>query len=208
MPRQEPLFPVFLRLAGCLVVVVGGGRVGRRKAAALHRAGARVRVVCPEPRPDDAGDLDWVTARYDPGHLEGAALVFAAATPEVNARVAADARARGVWVNVATVPEDGDFFLAASLRRGGLVLAVSTGGAAPALARAVRDRLEAEFEETFASWVDLLAEMRSEARARIADAGHRRALFEGWCRWEWLERLRQEGADAVRAALRAELDAG
>ncbi len=204
MPRQEPLFPIFLRLAGRLVVVIGGGAVGRRKAAALRRAGARVRLVCPE-RPEDAGEVEWVAAPYSPEHLEGAVLVFAAATPEVNARVVADARARGVWVNAASAPEEGNFFLGAALRRGGLVLAVSTAGAAPALARAVRDRLEAEFEETFAAWVDLLAEMRSEARARIPDASRRREILEGWCRWEWLERLRREGADAVRAALRAEM---
>ncbi len=208
MPHGDRLLPIFLDLAERLVVVIGGGRVGRRKAAALRRTGARVRLVCLEPAPSDAGGLEWLTASYDPAHLEGASLVFAAAPPEVNARVVADARARGLWVNAASGPAHGDFLLGAGIHRGGLVLAVSTGGAAPALARTIRDRLEAEFDETFAVWVDLLAELRSEAVSRIADPTRRRGVLEGWCRGEWLERMKREGPDAVRAALRAELDAG
>jgi siroheme synthase-like protein len=202
------MFPLFLDLTGRLAVVVGGGPVGRRKAAALRSAGARVRLVCLEDRPAEETDpaVEWRTEPYHPAHLEGAALACAAGPREVNARVVADGRARGVWVNAASGPAAGDFLLPAVVRQGDFVLAVSTGGAAPGLARAVRRRLEEEFDEVFGAWVTLLAELRPVVRERVAEPGRRRALFERLCRWEWLERLRREGAAAVREALRAEVE--
>jgi precorrin-2 dehydrogenase/sirohydrochlorin ferrochelatase len=203
------MLPVLLDMTNRLAVVVGGGPVGRRKATALLAAGARVRLVCLEPRPADQTSpaLDWLTGPYAPVHLDGAALVFAAGPPEVNGRVAADARARDVWVNAASDPEAGDFFLPSVVRRGDFVLAVGTGGTAPALARAVRRRLEAEFDPAFGEWVGLLAEARAVARQRVTDPDRRRELLERLCGWEWLERLRREGAEAVREALRAEVEA-
>jgi precorrin-2 dehydrogenase/sirohydrochlorin ferrochelatase len=196
-------------MTGRLAVVIGGGPVGRRKAAALLAAGARVRLVCLEARPADQASpaLDWLTGPYAPVHLDGAALVFAAGPPEVNTRVVADARARDVWVNAASDPEAGDCFLPSVVRRGDFVVAVGTGGAAPALARAVRRRLEAEFDAAFGEWVGLLAEARDLARQRVTDAGKRRELLERLCGWEWLERLRREGAEAVGVAMRAEVEA-
>jgi precorrin-2 dehydrogenase/sirohydrochlorin ferrochelatase len=200
------MFPIVVNLTGRLAVVVGGGSVGRRKIAALLAAGARVRVVCPEPPPADefCSVVEWLPEAYCPGHLDGAILAFAAATPEVNARVLADARARGILVNVATDPESGDFLMPATIRRGDFVLAVSTSGAAPAFAAEIRRRLEEQFDETFGRWVALLAEIRPIVLANVHDSQKRRELFERWAKWEWLERLRREGEETVRAALLAE----
>ena len=199
------VFPLFLNLSGKRVVVVGGGAVGTRKIGALHASGAVVRVVDPgNPRHDWHGSpVIHVAEAYRADHLDGAALAFACATPDVNAQVVRDGRVRGVWVNSATAPDSGDFTLPAVVRRGELTLAVSTGGAAPALARCVREKWEAEFDTAFADWVRLLADMRAEVLATIPDEARRRALLDSFASWEWLARLRVEGVDPVREAMRA-----
>ncbi|MCC6418768.1 MAG: bifunctional precorrin-2 dehydrogenase/sirohydrochlorin ferrochelatase [Gemmataceae bacterium] len=198
------MLPLFVNLRDRLGVVIGGGAVGRRKTSALLAAGARVRVACLEPRPADETfrAVEWLTEPYRSAHLDGASLAFAAATPDVNRRIVTDARARGVWVNSATEPEEGDFVLPAVLTRGDFAVAVGTGGHAPALARAVRDRLATEFDEAFGAWVALLAEVRLLVLAQVP-ADRRRPLLESLARWEWLDRLRREGVEAVRRALRA-----
>jgi siroheme synthase-like protein len=197
---------VFLDVTGRLALVVGGGAVGRRKAQAVRAAGGRVRLVCLEARPVDLddGDLEWRQEAYEARHLDGAALVFAAATAEVNARVAEEAKRRGLWVNVADEAGAGDFHLGACVRRGGLVVAVGTGGASPALARRVRDELEQQFDDAYGVWVALLAELRPLVLA-IPDPVRRREVFERLAEWEWLERLRRDGVAPVREAMRAVL---
>ena len=235
------MFPVVLDLAGRLVVVVGYGAVGKRKAAAARAAGAAVWVVdpnaassgslppcggglgwgvicvSPPTRPaadlphkgggeeQHAGSIYFLQEPYHPDHLAGVSLVFACATPEVNARVVADTRARGIWVNSASDPDHGDFTLPSVLHRGDLTIAVSTGGASPALARRIREKLEAEFDSAFTDWVQLLAELRTEVLATIPDPARRAELLDSFADWPWLGRLRAEGIEAVRSAMRASI---
>lgn len=202
-------FPLFLNLTYRLCVVVGGGAVGQRKASALLAAGGRVRLVCLEARPGELANphLEWLQEAYECRHLETASLVFAAATPEINRRVVDDARQRGLWVNVADRPDDSDFILPATLRRGDLTIAVGTGGASPSLAQEIRDLLDHQFDDAFGRWVTLLAELRPLILERIADIEQRRMLFERLSHRGWLEQLRREGTDAVRARMLAELQA-
>lgn len=203
------MFPVFLNLHDRLCVVVGGGPVGRRKASALLQAGARLRLVCLEPRsPEEKWTgVEWLMEPYRPEHLEGASLVFAAANPELNRRIVTDAKSRGLWVNAADAPETGDLHLPATVRRGTFVIAIGTGGAAPALARQVRSRLERLFDDAYGRWAAVLAELRPRVLAAIADPPRRRLVFERLCRWDWLRRLRREDAGQVQAAMQAEVDA-
>jgi siroheme synthase-like protein len=201
------MFPLFLKLVDRLAVVIGGGPVGRRKARALLEGGARVRLVCLEPRPgvETAAHLEWLTEVYHPRQLAGAALVFAAATADVNRQVMADAAARGQWVNSATEPDGGDFFVPAVARRGPLTVAVGTEGTAPALAGAVRLLLEEQLDETFGSWATLLAELRPVVHATTSDPGRRHDVLRRLCQAAWLERLRREGVESVRTAMLREI---
>lgn len=202
------MLPLLLNLTDRLAVVIGGGAVGQRKAAAVVSGGGRVRLICLEPRPAALSDplLDWRTESYSPDHLQGASLVFAAGPVELNERVVADARARGLWVNAASEPAAGDFFLPATVRRGDFLLAIGTGGAAPRLAQNVRQRLEAEYDETFGVWVSLLSEMRPLIKERVFDSEKIHDLWTTLCQWQWLERLRAEDRIVVRAAMLAEIE--
>jgi siroheme synthase-like protein len=202
-------FPLFLNLVGKRSLVVGGGTVGRRKANAILAAGGTVRLVSPDPRPSDMADaaLEWLQTDYEPKHLDDVCLVFAAAPPEVSAKVTADARSRGLWVNRADEPDEGDFILPAVLRRGEVVVAVGTGGASPGLAQVIRDGLETHVDPAHGDWATLLAELRGEIMERVSDAAQRRALFARLCESIWLDRLRIDGMGATRTAMRAEVEA-
>src|SRR5262249_7839078 len=156
--------------------------------------------------------IDWLLEDYRPAHLDGAALACACGPAELNTRVVADAKARGVWVHSASDPASGDLVFPAVVRRGRRLRAGRPRGGGRrarggALARAIAARLEGEFDTAFADWVDLLAELRPLVRGRIADPAKRRALYERLADWGWLDRLRAEGREKVRAALLAEVDA-
>ncbi len=201
------MFPLFLNIENRLVLVVGGGPVGRRKAKALLQAGGQVRLVCLEPRPPEepTDRLCWLHEPYRAEHLEGVALAFAAGTADVNRQVIADARQRGIWINVADDPAAGDFFLPAVFRRGDLLIAVGTKGAAPALAQGVRDFLGDQFDDAFQNWVAVLGRIRPLILEKVSDPNQRRELFYQLCRWDWLERFRHEDAAAVQAAMMDEV---
>jgi len=202
-------YPVALDLTGRAAAVVGGGVVAERKIGGLLAAGAVVTAIAPRVTAAiaalaAAGRIHRVARAYRAGDLAGQDLVFVAVDdPAVAGAVAAEARARRVWVNAADDPERCDFVLPSVLRRGDLVVAVSTGGASPALARAVRERLERVLTEEYGALTTLVAGVRRELRAgaRRPDAATwRRALDDG------LRRLVRAGRiDAARRRLRRRL---
>ncbi len=202
-------YPIELHLNGRPVLVVGLGAVGRRKASGLATAEARVIGVDPI-----AVALEGVEHRaelYQTTHLQGMALVFAAATPEVNRHVVADARRLGIWVNSADDPASGDFTLPAVGRVGGVTLTVSTSGASPALAGALRDHALETLPAGASDFVAIIAELRPIVLARLAASGAdpatRRFVLSHWADPRWLDRLRADGPDALRAALLNAVDA-
>jgi precorrin-2 dehydrogenase/sirohydrochlorin ferrochelatase len=163
------LYPIFLDLSGRRCVVVGGGEVASRKARKLLQARAEVVVISPEVRSELESVATEVHRRpYGEGDLEGAYLAFAATDArEVNAAVAEEAKERGIPVNVADRPSEGDFALPSVMRRGRLQVAVSTGGASPTLARGIKGELEEVFGP---EWAGVVEELHA-ARRRGAPAG-------------------------------------
>lgn len=180
-------YPVALDLRDRPCLVVGGGHVAEAKVAGLLAAGARVTVVSPELTGRlaswaKAGRIAHRPREYGPSDLDGHHLAFSATDRrEVSAAVAADGRRSGVWVNAADDPACCDFLLPSVLRRGRLQVAVSTGGASPALAARVRRDLESYFCSEYADLVELAAEVRRELRVngRQADAATWREALDG-----------------------------
>jgi precorrin-2 dehydrogenase/sirohydrochlorin ferrochelatase len=204
MTESHFAYPIVLNLSGRRAVVVGGGEVALRKARALADAGAEVRVVAPKLVAGftEDGRFECLAARYEKRHLEGALVAVAATDDEaVNRQVARDARAAGVLVNVVDRPELCDFIVPAQVRRGDLVVAVSTGGAAPSLARRLRERLEKEFGPEYATYLAVLREVREDLKRRNLAPEVRRRLFERLTEDDLLAAARQ-GTDALRRIIR------
>jgi siroheme synthase-like protein len=202
-------YPIELNLSARTVLVVGLGPVGRRRAAGLVEAGARVIGVDPAAGGMAAEDLAGIEVRceaYRAEHLRGASLAIAAATPEVNRRVVADARRMGVWCCSASDPGEGDFTVPAVWRSGPLVLTISTSGASPALAAALRDRAAEALGPAAAGLAALLAELRPLVLARAQDPAARRRILAEWGDPRWLALWAEQGPEAVRRALEEHLE--
>ena len=176
-------YPINLDLSGRCVVIVGGGAVAARKALRLIDAGARLRVVSPclEERLAGlaaAGDLEHLERNYRHGDLEGALLAFAATDEaEVNRAVAAEARERGILVDVVAAPREGDFTTPALLCRGDLLVTASTGGASPGLARRIISELEPLFGAEYAQSVSLLAQLREKLLTEKGGSAYNERVF-------------------------------
>jgi uroporphyrin-III C-methyltransferase/precorrin-2 dehydrogenase/sirohydrochlorin ferrochelatase len=182
---MSALYPVFLKLDGLPVVVVGGGNVAAGKLDGLLAAGARVTVIA--PKVVDAireRDVTIVDLEFEPAHLDRARLVVAAATPEVNRQVAAAATARGLFVNAVDEPATATAYLGGVVRRGPVEIAISTGGLAPALAGLLREALDAVLPDELERWIVVATAARHEwKRDRVAMAQRRPLLLRA------LERL-------------------
>jgi precorrin-2 dehydrogenase/sirohydrochlorin ferrochelatase len=178
------MYPITLKLRGRRALVVGGGEVARRKVEALLEAGAHVKAVAPQfcdSLAEMAIDelIECRRRRYREDDLDGVWLVIGATDdPAANAQVAADAEARGLLVNIVDQPELCSFLVPATVRRGSLVIAVSTGGSSPALARRIRLTLEQQFGPEYGALADLLGELRPQVMARIPDQSQRQAVWE------------------------------
>ncbi len=162
-------YPLNLRMAGKLALVVGGGEVALRKVEGLLEAGAKVRLVSPSIHPGlqklakSSKNLFLEERGYDDRDVENVSLVFACTDDErLNGRVCEMGRSVGALVQSASDPADCDFTVPSKIRRGEFLLAISTGGASPALSKKIRERLEKTFPPAYGDYVQLLARVREK----------------------------------------------
>ena len=165
------LFPIFVKLRGRLVVVIGGGEIAAGKIDGLLRAGAKVRVVAPEVNaafiePIRSGKVEWVAREFQAPDLAGATFVIAATSaPAVNAAVFREAEARGILCNAVDDIENCHFYYGSVVQRGDLQIAISTNGKSPALAQRLRQELEQQFGSEYEVWLEWLGAARELLRA-------------------------------------------
>jgi len=214
-PGGMRYYPVFLDIAGKPVIVIGGGNIAHQKVVGLLKASAELTVVSPDLNQEMAslaagGRFRHVERDYEPGDLEGYLLAFVATDDRsVNATVAAEGKERRVWVNAVDDPPYCDFIMPGIAQQGNLIVAVSTSGTSPAMARKMREEIETFLTEDYALMLELAAEVRAELREkgmlidsevwnRALDADLRRLLAEGK-RPEAKERLLRSLSEPVSA---------
>jgi len=174
---MSALYPVFLKLDGMPVVVVGGGPVALSKLDGLLAAGAHVTVVAPDVLPEIRKRVTVIEQPFRPAHLAGARWVVAAATPEVNKDVAQAAAARGLFVNAVDDMQSATAYLGGVVRKGPVEIAISTGGLAPALAGLLREAIEAVLPEDLDRWSEVATRARADWKKAGVPMPERRPLL-------------------------------
>ena len=197
-------YPAFLNLQGKKAVVVGGGKVAERKVLTLILAGADVTVISPLltkrlQKEKEASRIRHIPRTYRKGDLKDSFMVIASTdSPEVNTRVAGDAPG---LLNVVDVPSECNFIAPSVVKRGPLVLAISTGGTSPAFAKAVRKEIEKSYGKVFADYLGFVKTLRSRSMKEIADKAAREKFLKGLASGEILDTLRTKGLDTVKKSV-------
>ncbi|MEZ6954543.1 MULTISPECIES: siroheme synthase CysG [Aeromonas] len=176
--------PIFCRLDNKPVLLVGGGEVAERKARLLLDAGAHLTVVAPELDPELAelaanGSIEWLAGEFAPQQLTGKWLVVAATDRrEVNALVYQSANQARIFANVVDDPKRSSFIMPSIIDRSPLMVAISSGGKAPVLARLLREKLEALLPQHLGAVAAFAGSLRERVKARFASMGERRRFWE------------------------------
>ena len=205
-------YPVMMNLQEREVIVVGGGHVGLRKVTGLLDAGATVIVISPKlvgglMELAEQGRIKWVAKDFDESLLDlypQALLVFGTTSSrDVNVAVHRAAIRRKVPCNIADVPDLCTFFVPAVITQGDLMIAVSTGGSSPALARRIREDLEKKFGPEYASLTKLMAEIRKQVLNAGSSSDENRKLFLDLIDSEILAALRDNDRQRVIEILKS-----
>ena len=182
--RKSPPFPIFLDLAGAEVLVVGSNDIAARRAEAALRAGARVKLAAAEAAPPiqhllDEPDVSFLGRDFAPDDIAGNRLVMAATEDdELNTQVSELAQAAGIPVNVADNLRLCTFIMPAIVDRAPITAAISSGGAAPVLARRVKTRIESSIPANFGELAHFAGQVRPQVNARINDGKARRRFWQ------------------------------
>jgi precorrin-2 dehydrogenase/sirohydrochlorin ferrochelatase len=176
------LYPIHLNLEGRRCLLVGGGKVAERKAEALKEAGASVFIVSPTVTPAlaalaERAEIEWHKGRYGARHLDGVFLVIACTDNRgVNMTVTREALEHNLLTLCADAPEAGSFVSPSAVRRGDLLLTISTGGSSPTLAAVVRDQIEADFGPEWAEMTEIIGTMREIVKTNPTETERKTAV--------------------------------
>jgi precorrin-2 dehydrogenase/sirohydrochlorin ferrochelatase len=202
-------YPLCLDISGKRCVVVGGGNVAERKVERLLSCGARVEVIGKTLTPalaawKEEGRIVHREADFEEAQLSGASLIIGATDDEtVNGRIAQNARARGIPVNIVDDPARCDFILPSVVERGDLLIAVSTGGKSPALARKVREELEEAYGTEYAVLLEILGELRRKVIAAGGSSSENRERFAAVVRSDILAAIQRKDWTGVSEIIRS-----
>ena len=200
-------YPIFVDLSGQACLVIGGGAIAERKVASLLNADGRVTVISPTLTTQLRS---WATEQYittferayQPGDLSGFTLVFAATSDEIlHHSLAAEAKQAGVLLNVVDRPKLCSFIVPAVVSQGDLSLAISTGGASPALAKKIRQELAADFGPEYGLALQLLARIRERLSHDRVSSQERQRCFTALVDSPLLDYLRERKIDKLNALL-------
>jgi len=192
---MERLFPIFVKLAGRAILVVGAGKVAEGKIDGLLDTGARIRVVALEAtnRVQEwarSGVIRLERRAFAVSDLEGIFLVIVAtSSSSINRAIFSEAESRGILCNVVDVPELCDFFYPAVVRRGDLQIAISTAGQSPSLAQNIRQKLERQFGPGYGEWVAELGATRREILRSDLEPEQKRFLLQSLASREAFEAM-------------------
>ena len=177
-------YPVFLDIRNRMALVVGGGIVAERKIESLLEAGARITLVSPEATQallehSKSGRIVWHPRRFDFSDLDGASIVISATDDaDVQKEVASAAASRNIPVNTVDKPELCTFIVPSVVRRGGVTVAISTGGRSPSIAAQLRARIDRVLTDDVERATNLMGTLRSEVHQRFPDADQRKRVFD------------------------------
>jgi precorrin-2 dehydrogenase/sirohydrochlorin ferrochelatase len=207
-------YPVFLDINHRKCLVVGGGSVGTRKTLSLVQAGARVTVVSPTATEKlqslaQQGVIDLKKRPYAATDLEGMFLVFGATNrDDLNRRINRDAEQMNMLCNIADRPEVCNFILPATVKRGDLVVAVSTSGKSPAFAKQIRKHLEKQFGDEYAAFLSLMGGIRKRLLKEKHAPEEHKPIFNRIIRSDILDLIRAKQTEEIDNRLRDILGEG
>jgi precorrin-2 dehydrogenase / sirohydrochlorin ferrochelatase len=197
-------YPLFLDITDRRCVVIGGGDVAERKVARLLDFGARVALVGKTLTPGletmkKAGRINHIAADYDKSFIDDAFLVIGATDrDDINAKISRDAQDKGILVNIVDDPDKCDFVLPSLFRQGDLLIAVSTGGKSPALAKKLREEMEQLFGTEYRTLLEVMGQLREKLVVKGRSSDENRRMFEAVVHSDILKHIKDKNWDNVK----------
>jgi len=197
-------YPLFLDITDKKCVVIGGGDVAERKVERLLDFGASVSVVGKKLTPGlkamkKAGRINHMVADYDRSFIDDAFLIIGATDrDDINAKIARDGKEKGILVNIVDDPDKCDFVLPSLIKQGDLLIAISTGGKSPALAKKLREEMEQRFGTEYQTLLGVMGQLREKLVAKGRSSDENRHMFEAVVHSDILKYIKDERWDKVR----------